>query len=458
MVLVGGERLGVVGRAGRRGVHQADALDLAGEAGVVLHLLGQVRRDPRQLLQQGRAVRRAAVGIARGRPQHQPVQFRGDTLDHGGRRRHVAVDGLVGHRHRGRPAVRELAGERLEQHHPGGVDVAAGVGGAVGDLLGGEVADGTQDHAVSQRLGGLAEGPGEAEVGHLHLAVVAEQDVLGLDVAMDDPGVVGGGERLHHRLDDLDGLGDRQPAARTEMLAQRAAAHQLHHQVVHQAGGRVIGALVEDGDDAGRVQPGDGLGLAVETPDELRVVIQVGMHDLERDESVQPVVVRDVHRRHAADGKTFLRRVAAVEKPAYHRVGHGGIHGRQFTIDADRLRYRSLAGLPAEMRPACRGEHASSARRYADSGANPRNSPPTVRHRRAGGEASSPGGARAPTRGVLEAGGTGSGRKRLDCGFVPGSPRRRAERLARTAVGDPQTRSRSCARGEDDRHVAAPGW
>ena len=102
------------------------------------------------------------------------------------------------------------AGEHLEQQDAGGVDVGARVGDAALDLLGGQVGDGAHQHTGGRGVaGGAGHGPGEAEVGDLDAPVVGEQDVLGLDVAVDDAGVVGGAERGEHRLHDLQASGGR---------------------------------------------------------------------------------------------------------------------------------------------------------------------------------------------------------------------------------------------------------
>ena len=47
---------------------------------------------------------------------------------------------------------------------------------------------------------------GEAKVGQLEPHVLVEQEVCGLDIAMDDPPLVQGGQRLEELSDDDGGL------------------------------------------------------------------------------------------------------------------------------------------------------------------------------------------------------------------------------------------------------------
>ncbi len=82
------------------------------------------------------------------------------------------------------------AREELEENDSQGVEVGLGGGHLASGLLRRHVAHGAED---VPRLGDLAlgEGSGDAEVDHLGLAVLAEEDVQGLDVAMDDPILMG---------------------------------------------------------------------------------------------------------------------------------------------------------------------------------------------------------------------------------------------------------------------------
>ena len=69
--------------------------------------------------------------------------------------------------------------------------------------------------AVMPERPGLLEALGEAEVGEAGGAVLAEQHVVGLEVAVDEAGVVRGGEALErvHGDAQADGRGTRPPRA-----------------------------------------------------------------------------------------------------------------------------------------------------------------------------------------------------------------------------------------------------
>ena len=101
-------------------------------------------------------------------------------------------------------------------------DVRRVVHGLAAHLLGRHVADGAEHDAgsVPRVCGraGLVDGRdrvrlrqlGQAEVEDLHAAVVGDEEVLGLEVAMDDAVVVRGGEAVGDLDGVVDGLAHRQ--------------------------------------------------------------------------------------------------------------------------------------------------------------------------------------------------------------------------------------------------------
>jgi len=106
-----------------------------------------------------------------------------------------------------------------------------------------------------RRLLALAAVRDQTEVDDAHAAVVTAQDVLGLEVAMHEPGGVGGGEPAAGLLEH--GRDLRERARLGQPLAHRAAADQLHHDEHRLAGPDLV-----DRHDVRMRQPRHRLGLA----------------------------------------------------------------------------------------------------------------------------------------------------------------------------------------------------
>ena len=122
-------------------------------------------------------------------------------------------------RGRGEFAQRQFAGEHFVEHHAQRVDVRAVVHvcGLL-DLLRRHVVRRAHDLPVAGERGVAAasrpEDLGDAEVGDLHPALLVEQDVLRLDVAVDDAFVVRELERLADLRDDRQRLARAQACPR----------------------------------------------------------------------------------------------------------------------------------------------------------------------------------------------------------------------------------------------------
>ena len=116
------------------------------------------------------------------------------------------------------------------------------------------------EHAAVGGQALLVERPGDAEVGDLGRALLVDEDVLGLDVAVDDALGVGGAERAGD-LDRVgDRLGDRQPAVAADAVLERLALDVLEDDERR----AVVLAGVDDADDVGVVELRDGPRLAPE--------------------------------------------------------------------------------------------------------------------------------------------------------------------------------------------------
>ena len=176
------------------------------------------------------------------------------------------------------------AGQALVEDHPEGIDVGlrADELGLAPGLLGGHVR-----RRAHHGLGGRQVAPtgslGQAEVGDLGLAAVVVQDVGGLQVAVDDPQVVGRLDRAGERRHQLRRGLRVEPAGPLEPVGQAAAGEVLHGQERPAVGV----AVFVDLDDVGVLDGGDRLGLGQEADQLLRPSPMVAQHHLQGDQPVQ---------------------------------------------------------------------------------------------------------------------------------------------------------------------------
>jgi hypothetical protein len=142
---------------------------------------------------------------------------------------------------------------------------------------------------------------GDPEVEQLHerlaVAVVAQEDVLGLDVAVDDAALVRARERLRHVRDDERGVRGRDAPPLHQELAQIAPLEQLHHDV-----GLALGrhAVVEHLHHVRAAEVRRRVRLLGEPLDVLAVVEQVERQELHDDGGAEREMVRDPHPTHPA--------------------------------------------------------------------------------------------------------------------------------------------------------------
>ena len=175
---------------------------------------------------------------------------------------------------------RDPPGEALVEDQPERVEVGAAVELAAADLLGRQVLGRAHHHVVARQvLAGGVEALGDAEVGQQHAAVRGDEDVAGLDVAVDEAGVVGGVERRGDARADVDRQLRAQPRLHVEELAQALAVDQLHDDGLAAA----VLEHVVDGDDVRVGQAGDGDGLAAEPLGDDGVGRQARLEPLEGD-------------------------------------------------------------------------------------------------------------------------------------------------------------------------------
>ncbi len=141
------------------------------------------------------------------------------------------------------PVERLLPREHLVADDGERVDVGAGVEVALADqLLGRHVADRADGHpgvgesraAVRRRR--AHRRARDAEVGE-HRVPFLEEDVRGLDVAVDDPHAVREPEGVRHLAQDVQRLTDGEPAVAFQAMLERLALHERHDVVVEPLAG-----------------------------------------------------------------------------------------------------------------------------------------------------------------------------------------------------------------------------
>ena len=254
---------------------------------------------------------------------------RGELPQVGRRRFEHPGDG----RHRRGAGEGVRAGGELEQQHPEGEDVGAEVDRLAADLLGRHVARRAQHRPRRGELRGrrgaglrVAEA-GQPEIDDLDAGVldagVPDADhVLGLQVAVQDVALVGGGEGASDGDGGVEEVG-RGQRPRRQLLPQRLARHVL----ADDAEGAVELLEGVDGGDAGVGQAGRGPRLAAQAPATALVPDEPRGQRLDGDAPAEPRVLGEVHDAHAAFAE-LAHDPVGTEPPARRQPGPAGFAGR----------------------------------------------------------------------------------------------------------------------------------
>jgi hypothetical protein len=174
---------------------------------------------------------------------------------------------------------------------------------------------------------------GQAEVGHVRPAGRVQQDVAGLDVAVDDALAVGVVQRLGDRGCQFRGHGRRGPVV-ADQPGEGAALDEPGHDEAGIFGGA---AGVVDGDDVRVVEPGGGAGLGEVDVGVLGAADQPAVRHLDGHAALELVVVGQVDAAEPAFTQQPLDAITAD-------LGRG-VAGGSRAVLADRL-FLLLGGGP----------------------------------------------------------------------------------------------------------------
>ncbi|MCY1008492.1 hypothetical protein OV079_23620 [Nannocystis pusilla] len=222
----------------------------------------------------------------------------------------------------GRPGERPLAAERLDERDAERELIGGRRGSQSSELLGRHVGRRAEAgrrgaervrqqrarHVARRRFVGQFHRRRQTEVGDDHATARVDEDVGGLEVAVDDADLV---RRRQPETCLLEQVDDLPPGSRTaaQVLVQRLTIDLFHGDVNVRA--RLAGVV--HGHDVGVPDPRQALRLAQQSQPPLLGGPQIGAQDLERDHAMEHRVVGLVHRPHrsgpedAADGVTARR-------------------------------------------------------------------------------------------------------------------------------------------------------
>ena len=218
------------GEGGRRGrLGGGDRGGTSGRPGVEL-VEGQGGPGARTSSRNAAGVGRPVVGVARGGDGDELVELGREPGDPARGGRHPAVHVLVGDVDGGVAGERLGAGEHLEEHQPGGVDVAAGVGDAALDLLGGEVGDGAQQHARVLVTVWLVTARARPKSATLTVPLSLMMTFSGLTSRWMRPLAWASASACEHRLEHVEGGPGREQPLVAQHVAQGLAGHVLHRE------------------------------------------------------------------------------------------------------------------------------------------------------------------------------------------------------------------------------------
>ena len=257
---------------------------------------------------EGRGHRFAARGLLQGRPLLVQV-----GLAH--------VDGVA-------PGDEVIAGDQPVADEAHGVEIGAAVHLPPEPLLRGHKAGAAEDLTVDGEGGGGLVGDelGEAEVDDLHhRPAVSElhQQVAGLEIPVHHPVIMAGGQGVEGLTEQLDDLVEGE-LAHLQQLLEAHPIHPLHH---HGGGAVFEDVVIDEGDEVGVDQGGDGLGLSLEAAPHIGLLEggALGLEHLDGDVAAEALIHRLIDHPHAARAEDTYDLVSIEEDlpdPVVCRVVH----------------------------------------------------------------------------------------------------------------------------------------
>ena len=196
------------------------------------------------------------------------------------------VIGLLGFEQgvKGTPLEGRGAGEQMIEGEAEGIDVGSAIRLAPLDLFRGDVGGGAFDAGRRFAGGGGTGDARQAQIGQFDRAVGAQQDVAGLDVAVDQARLAP--DRVEGAGDDLgqfQGLAMGHALVLGEPFGEVGAGHVFHYIIE----GAVVLSEIQDANHGGVGEFGGGAGFLLELFARLRVCKHVGGQDFNGDDAVE---------------------------------------------------------------------------------------------------------------------------------------------------------------------------
>ena len=211
--------------------------------------------------------------------------------------------------------VRQLAGDHLIDHDAKRIEIGGFIDLEALRLFGRNIVDAAHDHAGLRDAAGIfGDCAGNTKVRELHHIVFGDQDVGGLDVAVEDtlPMRVGKAACNLRGIVDRDGLRNR--LVRSDLFRERFAVDELHHDIVFIA----FASDVVHVDDVRMRELGRRLRFIIEALDEIVVGGILIAQYLDRNTATQKRIRAGVDDRHAAVAEATFDAVAVVKNAFVH--------------------------------------------------------------------------------------------------------------------------------------------